>query len=369
MPINSADPAQAPAPGGTPAGTAATADKALAARLTRRGALALAPAVALVAGCSSSKDKKTTGGTGDGALDQVTYMTGFGTFGREAYAYVADAKGFFRDNGIKVKIVPGSGQEADLAGLIAGKIDFQTTETSMFVSLMAKGYKDARIIGAIHQRTVVALMALPDRGIKRPQDLVNRTIAYGGVAPRLLFPAYARLAGFDAATVKWVRATPPTLPGELASRKVDAIGQFVTGTPLIKAATRQQSIVVLPFGDYLPDLTGNLLATSTNMIKNKPDLVRRFVDALMKGLSYAMANPEECGAIMNQAVSTTAAAIATAELQVMKPYVMTGGSAVGGLTEAGIAQVIALLTSVGLVPQGALIPDNVADFNFVPKPH
>lgn len=366
MPINSADPAHTLAPGGT-ADTTAIAGRALAARFTRRGALALAPVIALAAGCSSSKDKSNTGGStgGSGALDKVNYMTGFGSFGREAYAWVADSKGYFRDNGLDVKILPGSGQPSEVAGLATGKTDFYCVEASLTISLLAKGQKDVKIVGAIHQRTVVALMALAKNKITRPQDLVGKKIAYGGQAPNLLFPAYAKLAGFDP-HVTWETCTPQQLPAWLATGKADVIGQFVTGAPLIKA-TAKQDISILPYGDYLGDLPGNLLLTNSKMLNEKSDITHRFIDALMKGLDYTIKNPDEAGQILAKAVPGTKAEVAALEVQAMKPYVTTNGSPVGSLTPDGMTKTLALLTSIGVVPQGALTADGITDFNFVPK--
>ncbi|MEN3304233.1 MAG: hypothetical protein V7603_435 [Micromonosporaceae bacterium] len=344
-------------------GDNATDSKPFAGRLTRRGALALAPAVALAAGCTSTK--KTAAATT--SLDSVTYMTAFGTFGREGYVYVANAKGFFREAGIQVKVLPGTGQPANLQALVSDQLQFISQESAQAMNLIATGMKDARMIGSVHQRTVIALMALASSGIARPADLQNKTIAYGGQAPHLLYPAYAKLAGFPPQSTKWTFTTPQQLPVLLASARVDAIGQFVTGAPLIKAATKGKDLTVLPYSDYLGDLYGNVVLTNAKTISTKPDLVRRFMGALMKGLSYSITNPEESGRLINQAVSTTPAAVATAELQVMKPYVTTNGSVIGALDLGRISQAIALMTSIGVIPQGVLTPDNLVDFTFVPK--
>jgi NitT/TauT family transport system substrate-binding protein len=342
----------------------ATGGRLATGRLTRRAALTLAPAMALAAACTSKSNAPAASTKG---VDRVTYQTGFGTFGREAYVYVAKAKGYFTDAGIDVQIIPGTGQPADMQGVAANKTQFLTGETTAALTAISKGLKDFKLIGAVHQRTVIALMALGGNGMTRPQDLQGKTVGYGGASPHDMFPAYARLAGFDPASVKWVPLPPPTLPAALAAKRVDAIGQFVTGTPLVRAAAKGADIVVFPYGDVLSDLYGNVLTTNTQMIQTKPDLVRRFTDALFKGLAYTINNPEESGKIMNQSVSTTPAAIATAEIQTMKPYVTSNGSIVGTIDQSRMSRAIALLASVGVVAQGSLTPESVVDFDYVPK--
>ena len=37
----------------------------------------------------------------------MTYLTSFGNFGRDSYAWVAKEKGFFKDAGFDVEIKPG----------------------------------------------------------------------------------------------------------------------------------------------------------------------------------------------------------------------------------------------------------------------
>jgi NitT/TauT family transport system substrate-binding protein len=322
-----------------------------------------ATAALTLAGCTSG-NKSASGGT---SVDKVTYMTAFGTFGREGYVYVANAKGFFRDAGIDVTVVPGSGQPTDVQALIGGKHQFMAIDSSQAATLMAGKVKDVRWIGAVHQRTVIALMALQDSGISRPADLEGKTIGYGGQAPKLLYGAYSKLAGFDGSKTKWQQVSPQQLPPLLAGKKVDAIGQFVMGVPLIKAASGGRDVVVLPYSNFLSDLYGNIFLATQDTLKNKSDLTRRFLGALLKGLSYAVANPDEAGQIINKAVPTTPAAVAAAELGLMKPYVTASGPAVGSLDPSRIMRTISLMESIHLIPSGSLTPDTVADFSIAPK--
>ncbi|MEV6815632.1 ABC transporter substrate-binding protein, partial [Micromonospora sp. NPDC051296] len=82
-------------------------------RLTRTVAAAtLATALALVSACSSDSDKADDNSGAGASLEQVTYLTSFGNFGRDAYAWVAKEKGFFSDAGFEVEIKPGQGTGA-----------------------------------------------------------------------------------------------------------------------------------------------------------------------------------------------------------------------------------------------------------------
>ena len=68
-------------------------------RFTRTLAVAsLVTALTVTAGCSGGSADAGASSSGQ-ALEKVTYLTSFGTFGRDAYAYVAKEKGYFRDAG------------------------------------------------------------------------------------------------------------------------------------------------------------------------------------------------------------------------------------------------------------------------------
>ena len=61
---------------------------------------------------------------GGSVLERVTYLTGLGAFGREAFAWVAAAKGYFRDAGLEVTIVPGAAGDENLKKIAAGTAQF-----------------------------------------------------------------------------------------------------------------------------------------------------------------------------------------------------------------------------------------------------
>lgn len=339
--------------------------------VTRRTLLSLGPAMAVAsAACSSNKPTPRTNPT-----DKVKYRTGFATFGREGDVVVAMEKGFFREAGLDVEILVGTGRPQDTTELVQGNYDFLASETSQFLIQRSQGIaKGAHVISAVHQRTVIALMSLKENtNIARPQDLQGKAVGYGAPAPQALFPTYAKLAGFDAGDLKktWKFFPAQQLPAQLAARSVDAIGQFVTGLPAVQFAAKGRKlsgeINVWPYGDYLSDLYGNINVTTDKNLEERPDVVKRFNEALLKGLQYAVEHPDEAGHLINKTWKQTPADVAQAELTVMKPYVLTNGVPVGALDEARVGRAIALLISIGLLKQGAVTPADFADFSVAPK--
>jgi NitT/TauT family transport system substrate-binding protein len=279
---------------------------------------------------------------------------------------VAKEKGFFAEAGIDVEIRPGSGTTENLGLLASGRAQFSANDLSAVMIVLGNGkYRaDVRAVAAIQQRTLNSVTLLAGTGVSTPRELSGRTI--GGVrggAPWLLFPAYAKLAGLDAATVKWVDAEAAQMPKLLATGKLDGVGQFVVARPAVEKAAGGRPAVVLPYSDVLTDLYGNALLASTKVLREDPDLVRRFAGALLAGLLYTIGHPEEAGQILRKYVPTADAATAAAEVRLMEPYIRANGVA-GAFEGARVARAIAILRGTGIVT-GELPTTDLVAFDFV----
>lgn len=342
-------------------------------RFTRTLVAALAAATLVAAaGCSDDSDSSAAAG-GSQALEKITYLTSFGNFGRDAYAYVAKEKGYFKDAGFDVDIKPGSGTFDNLQKIVAGSAQF--TPLDLTGLLLAAGSKDKPVTGfttvaGIQQRTMAAIMTLEGNGIATPKDLEGKTLADSpSSVVRNLFPTYAKLAKIDDKKVTWQNGTPQTLIPTLLSGKVAGIGQFVVGKPTVEGLSKgTKKAVVLPYSDVMEDLYGNVLVTSAKYAQDHPDKVKKFTEALLKGLQDSINNPTEAAEALAKNVPNTNKNSAAAELTLMGPFVKSAASGVpvGALDSQRIARSIALLQGSGQIGSG-LTPEKVVDFNLVPK--
>ncbi|MFY1680434.1 ABC transporter substrate-binding protein [Micromonospora sp.] len=339
-------------------------------RLTRTVAAAtLATALALVSACSGGSDSADAK-TGDGSsLEKVTYLTSFGNFGRDSYAWVAKDKGFFKEAGFDVEIKPGQGTGAVIQTIVGGQADFGPIDLTGGLLQVGNGQaKDFVAVAAIQQRTMAAIVSVEGKNIATPKDLEGKKLAdTPGSVVRNLFPTYARMAGVDYTKVTWVNDQAQNLMGTLASGQVDGIGQFVVGQPTVEAVTKKKP-VVLPYSNVMQDLYGNALITSSKMAKENPEKVKKFTAALLKGLEYALANPQEAADILKKNVAATNPAAAAAELQLMAGYVRSSnsGTAIGTLDSDRVAKSIAILQGAGALKSN-ITPDQIINFDLVPK--
>jgi NitT/TauT family transport system substrate-binding protein len=329
-------------------------------------------AAVLVTASACSKDDDSSGGgstvsAGGGDLKKVTYVTAFGAVGRDSFVWVAKEKGFFSDAGIDVDIQKGTGNVQNLTLIKSGGAQFAALDfTGAEIQAGLGKFTNWRAVAAIHQQTLVSIMTTADTKITKPTDLAGKTVGTGtGSVSELLFPAYAKQAGLDPKQVKLQGAQATALNGLMAQRKVDALSTFLLSKKALETASKKE-VTVMPYSEYLSDLFGNAIIAREETIASDKDLVKKFTDAAMKGLQYAVDHPDEAASIMNKAEPTAAIPAAVGEINAMKPYVSPpNGAPLGHLDQERVARSIAVLQGNGLIPAG-LTPDKVVDFSFIP---
>jgi NitT/TauT family transport system substrate-binding protein len=254
-------------------------------------------------------------------LDEVKYATSFGSFGRDAFVWVAIEKGYFREQNLSVSVVPGFG--TDNARLLAsGQIDYSGSETTGNIIGRVVGGFPVKLVAVTSQATQAAIATLTESGITTPKGLEGKTLADlpASIVIRL-FPLYAKRAGIDASKVNIVPGTPQTLPSLLATGRADAIGQFTVGKPLLVAAAGGRAVRTFKYSQHMKGLLGNGIVTTDERIRTRPGEVRRFTRAILKGLNYAVDNPGEAGFIMQKYVPIADPVTAAKELRILRSFV------------------------------------------------
>lgn len=337
------------------------------ARVSLRAVLALSAALALAlgvaGGAQTSRDAVKA--------DKIVFGTGFGVLGRDAFVHVAVEKGYFREQNIEVQIVPGAGTVDTMRQLAAGKRDIGFGDFNALVLTRANEGIPVKGVYMVSQDVLSTYIALKESGITTPKDLEGKTIADApGATTTVLFPLYAKRAGIDASKVKFVPAAPPALPSLLASKKVDAVAQFILGLPLFQKAAGGKPLVSLPYYKYFPGFVGTAIMVADDWIQKNPDLLGRFLLAMDKGLHWAIDNPGQAGAILNKLEPLADPVVAAQELRLVKPHVRTKDTlkyGYGYFNRQRVNSTISIVTNF-FKPKDRVTADDVYTDKFLPKP-
>jgi len=281
------------------------------------------------------------------ALDNVTLITDFGFNGRHAYFFVAIEKGYYKDADLEVKVVRGQGSVDAIRQVGANNAIVGFADAGSLVLARGNDQIPVKLVSIVYARPPQAIFCREDSGLKQPKDLEGASIANpAGGATVDMFPIYARAAGFDAGKVKWIVAGSDALPGLLAGNRVPCVGQFTVGEPLLRRQAAPAKLVRFAFADAGVSFYGNGIIATDTTVATRPDIVRRFVAATIRGMQDAFADPEEAGRIMNKYHPTVDAVVAKGETEAVAELAQVKGEALGMIDPARIEETIGAVTSV-----------------------
>ena len=249
----------------------------------RRLVLLLAPTLALMAGaCSGSGEAEP--------LTKVVFMAGFKPQANLPFvaAYVAQEKGFFRDQGLEVDIRHASSGE-HLKLLVAGDVDFTTADSASVLKRRSDPGLSIVAFALFGQRGQQAFVALKDSGIQTPKDWEGKTFGYKTSQPPD-YLAILKANDVDRSKIKEVRVGFD--PRILTERKVDILAVFKSVEP-DKIRRLGFEVNLWSAADYGVPSMGLTYITRQDLSQQDPDKVERFLKATLKGLQYAFDNREE----------------------------------------------------------------------------
>jgi ABC-type nitrate/sulfonate/bicarbonate transport system substrate-binding protein len=243
--------------------------------------LLLVPAVALVA-CGGDEDA-------DGNLRQVTFMAGFRAQANLPFAavYVADAQGFFADEGLEVQIQHSSGQDEHLKLLLDGTVDFITGTAPQAIRRVQEGLP-VQAIALFGQRGDQGYVSLADSGIETPADFAGRTVGFkAGVIPAELHALLAT-ASLSVADVELLAVGFD--PRVFMEGGVDVYPVFLNNEPNTIRTAGVAINVIDPHDFGVPTLGLTFLATTETL--EDGEVAERFLRATFRAVRWIEANPE-----------------------------------------------------------------------------
>jgi ABC-type nitrate/sulfonate/bicarbonate transport system substrate-binding protein len=243
----------------------------------------------LVAACGSGGDDPSAPQALAREPKRVTFMAGFKAQANLPFvgAYVAQEKGFFRDEVLQVDIRHAqSGEHLQL--MLAGEVQFTTANGAQVLQRNAQGLPVVSI-ALIGQRSEQGYAVLSTSGIRGVGDWAGKTFGYKGSVPAE-FLAVARANGLDPDRVEKVRVGFD--PRILTEGQVDILAVFFSNEPDTLRRLGFETRVFDP-NDFGIQSLGLSYIASRDFIARNPDAVERFLRAALRGLDYAQRNRDE----------------------------------------------------------------------------
>jgi len=234
--------------------------------------------------------------------------------------YLASEKGYYKDAGMNVEIIVGSGSGDSVKLLATGDVDFSLAAGANVIQGISSGMP-IKVIGVIYQDDPTSFTVLDGKGITKLEDLIGKKI--GVALNSSTYPEYLALLKRNGIDQSQVTEVPVNFGIEpLLTGQIDAFPGFLTQIPLQVQAAGQKPIVI-PFKDYGINMYGVSIVARDETIKNNPDLVQRFVDATFKGWSYVFDHRNEAIDIMMNKFPELDRNKITNELDLLIPLILT----------------------------------------------
>src|SRR5499426_365990 len=174
-------------------------------------------------------------------LRPYTLILDFVPTGEYVPHYTALEKGWYRDEGLDVKIVRGQGSGDTIKRIAAGQGDVGIADVSALIAARANTDVKVKAIALWYRRPPHGIFVRSDSAIKSAKELEGKKLAISpGNSHQILWPVFEKLSGLKPNSVSWVTMDAASMPPALIKGATDAVPFFVVHEARIRQVAQQQ---------------------------------------------------------------------------------------------------------------------------------
>jgi NitT/TauT family transport system substrate-binding protein len=286
------------------------------------------------------------------AEDKVILGTDWKAEAEHGGYYQAIAAGIYKKHGLDVSLRQGGPQVNQAALLAAGRLDFDEVPNS-FISLNFVNEKIPMVaVAAMFQKDPSVLIAHRGVGNDSLAALKGKPIMIGADTRVGWWLFLKAKFGY---TDDQIRPYTFNVAPFLVDKQAIQQG-YVTSEPFLIEQHGEKPLVFL-LADAGYTSYGSIIETSEKLAREKPDLVRRFVDASIEGwYSYLYGDPAPANALIKKDnPEMTDAVLAYAVAHLREAGIVDSGDAkthgIGAMTEARWRDFLDIMAQQGLYPK------------------
>jgi NitT/TauT family transport system substrate-binding protein len=258
------------------------------------------------------------------ADEKVKFVLDWFPAGYIGFAHVGIKEGFFKEEGLDVSIEIGRGGSDAVARVASGTDDFGAASLSSLMNAAANAPLPAKAVLAIYSKSPDSIVARVGTGIDSIKDLEKKTLATATFSgSNQVWPVIAKNNKLNPDDVNFLKVDNNALGPMLAAGKVDAVISWVTSVPLYSKLAEASGVKlkVIPWSDFgLSGYNWSLIA-SDKIIKERPEVAKKFVRAFKQSLEFALAHSDQAGMDVHELAPDTDAKTNAIEIEAMRPLV------------------------------------------------
>ena len=268
---------------------------------------------------------------GAAAQEKFTFALNWFAVGDHAADWVALDKGYYKAKGLDVTLENSKGSGDSIAKVDTGRADAGLADAAVVIASNARG-TTVKTVGMVFDKTPLNIFSLKSKPLTKPKELEGTTLgAPPGDAQRQMFPAFAKLTGIDASKVTWVNIEPAAKIAAVAEKRMDGVGDYNTGLPLYEKAAGKGNVVMLQWADFGFDLYSMSIMSSAKTMKERPEVLKAFLEASYMGWRDVMADPKAAMVIFKKRVPEIDVDVLTENMMIGLSLMKTEQYAKGGI--------------------------------------
>jgi NitT/TauT family transport system substrate-binding protein len=226
------------------------------------------------------------------ATDKVILMLNWYAYGEHAPFYYGKEKGLYAAEGIDLDIQEGRGSGVTTQAVAAKTATFGYVDVPTMMRGAIKGAPTIAV-GVALQTSPMSVMGFVDKDIRKPDDLKGKTVATTpGDSMSQIWPLFLKKTGLNESDMKIVSGDATTKLNAVINGQADVLLGYVMDQSMkIKDATGKD-VYPIKFADYGINLVSSGIITQKDLLKDNPDLVKRFMAASTKAIEAAVKDPK-----------------------------------------------------------------------------
>ncbi|WP_032122617.1 ABC transporter substrate-binding protein [Clostridium amazonitimonense] len=241
--------------------------------------------------CSSKESSKNDSSK---KLEEVDLVLDWYPNAIHSFIYAAIENGYYEEEGLKVNIKFPSNPTDPMALPAAGKATIGIYYQPDVVMARSNENVPIKSIGSIVKTPLNVIISLKEKGINSPRDLSGKTIGFSGNPLNTEYvKTMVKEDGGDPDSVKIIDVGFELL-SSMVTKKVDATtgGLINHEVPVLKHEGHEINYFD-PSKYGVPNYYEEIFVTSDTTLKEKPEVLKKFMKASRKGFEFMKNNPDK----------------------------------------------------------------------------
>jgi len=224
--------------------------------------------------------------------DKVVLLLNWYVYSEHAPFFLGKERGYFDQEGIDLDIQEGRGSGVTVQAVAAGTATFGYADVPTMIKAASKG-APVTAVGVALQTSPMSVMGFADKNIRKPDDIKGKIVAVTpGDSMSQIWPLFLKKTGLKETDFKQVAGDAQTKLNAVINGQADVLLGYVMDQAIKLQDATHKPVYPIRFADYGVNMVSSGIVVQKDTLKNKPDVVKRFMRAATRSLEEAAKNPE-----------------------------------------------------------------------------